>query len=267
MQVLFKILVAVSFVVLTNPSYCQKLNGRIKSYSDNYYSVREIYGKIKKGAGLNDSLYHNQITQIDPNGNIAVLIENNADGTLHCKYVGKSDFKNNHVESLFVRFEPEMVLDMKPFLIGSVKYPSGEMCEITYENDQNGVPVEESIYDLMGTLLNKISIKRDERGLPIQYTFSNGAIYKYKYDEAGRRIEWFTRSASNKTAVTNYKYDEHHNVVEETIKDFFKSSYKYHEEYNTFKYRYDKMENWIERIDYEHDIPMRMVVRTIEYIQ
>jgi len=55
------------------------------------------------------------------------------------------------------------------------------------------------------------------------------------------------------------------NVVEENIDNYFKSSYKYMIEHNTYEYQYDKQGNWTERIDYEHDIPVRMVVRTIDY--
>ena len=258
-------LIGFALSVMINSSFGQGLNGEIKKYRDDYYSVHEIYGKVKKDRKLNDSVYRSQVVSLDKNGNVVQVTEINSDGKTYCSYYAENGYHDNNVESLFVKYEPKITIERKPFIIGSVRYMSGEMCEIEYKNSEDGRPVEETVYDLMGTVIFTVVIKRDNMGKPLEYKFSDGAIDKYKYDDDGNRIEWFSKSATGKTSITNYKYDEHGNVVEEIIKDFFKSSYKFHDEYNTFSYRYDKHGNWIERVDYEHDIPQRMVVRTIEY--
>jgi YD repeat-containing protein len=254
----------VSLAIISS-SFGQRLSGVIKQYRDDCYSVHEIYGKVKKDKKIHDSVFRSQVVLLDENGNILQVTESNSDGTEYCRYYGKKGYRDNNVESVFVRFEPRISIDRKPFLIGSVRYFSGEMCEIDYKNDEHGRPVEETLYDLMGAVSFTVSIKRDGKGNPLEYKFSDGAIDKYKYDSNGNRIEWFSKSATGKTTITSYKHDERGNVVEEIVKDFFKSSYKFHDEFNTYVYRYDKQGNWIERIDYEHDIPQRMVVRTIEY--
>jgi YD repeat-containing protein len=252
-------------LITSNLGYGQKLKGKVKSYKDTYFTVHETFGKFKTGLKLNNSLFHDQEVFFDQNGNITQVIEFKSDGTIYCKFEGRIDYENNLIESVYERFDPETIIDRKPFIIGSVKYFWGEMCEMAYKNDENGIPVEETIYDLMGRVLYKITIKRDENGNPLEYIYSDGSFDKFKYDNDGKRIEWYFRSSRGKTIITSYKYDVSGNLIEKNINDSFKVYFHFHYEHNTFAYKYDKHGNWKERIDYEDDIPMRMVVRTIEY--
>lgn len=265
MKTIYKILFVALFSFMIGPAFGQKLNGKVKSYKDCYYSLHEVFGKIKKGARLNDSIFRDQHVSFDKNGNIALAIEYNPNGTVNSRFTGMGDYANNHIESIFVRFDTEMKIDKKPFILKTVNYPSGELCELTYKNDTSGLPVEQTIFDLMGRALFKITIKRDEKGNALEYNFSDGNVDQYKYDNDGNRVEWISRTASGHTTVTFYKHDLSGNIVDESINDNFKSSYKYHYEHNTYKYAFDKQGNWVERTDYEHDIPQRIVIRTIEY--
>ena len=261
-----KILLLILISFIADPTFGQGMKGKIKSFRDSYFSVHEIYGKIKKGTKLNDSVSHDQIVSFDQNGNVTEAIDYNFDGTIFCKYIGRNDYKDNNIESIYVRFDSKLIIEKKSFLLASVKYPSGEMCEMAYKNDLKGRPIEETIFDLMGSVLFTIIIKRDENGNSLEYNFSDGVVYLFKYDNHGNRVELIYRSSTGKTSITTYKNDASGNMIEENINDFFKSSYKFHDEHNTYRYLYDKQGNWIERTDYEHDIPQRIVVRAIEYL-
>lgn len=265
MKAIYIIILLLIFSLPIHFSYGQKLNGKVKSYRDTYYSVHEAFGKIKKGAKINDSIFNDQEVVFDQKGNITQVTEYNSDGSVYCKFTGSNDYVNNMTESVYVRFDPETTIDRKPFIIESVKYSWGEMCAITYKNNPEGLPIEETIYDLMGRELYQISIKRDEKGNPVEYDYSDGTIDMFKYDDNCNRIEWFFRSSSGKTILTVYKNDSSGNLIEENINDSFKSYYHFHYEHNDFIYKYDKHGNWAQRIDYEHDICMRMVIRAIEY--
>ncbi|MEI7724865.1 MAG: hypothetical protein WCK09_07150 [Bacteroidota bacterium] len=265
MKATYYILFILIFTLATNPNYGQRLKGPVKSYKDSYYSVIEKYGKIKKGPRLNDTTFHDQHVSLDGNGNVMQVAEFNADGTINCEYLGRCDYKDNNAESMFVRFEHGKKIEQKPFVIETVKYPSGELCEMAYENDAKGLPTEETILDLMGNMIFKISIKRDEKDNALEYKFSDGSVYQYKYDDLGNRVEWISHTASGNKIITSWTYDANGNLMEENINDFFKTAYKFHYEHNTFKYLFDGHGNWIERTDFEHDIPQRIVIRTIEY--
>ena len=246
------------------PVFGQGSKLKIKSYRDTYYSVREEYGKTKKGARLHDTLYVDQVVSFEQNGNTTQVTEYDADGKINGRFTGSWDYLNNNSESVFIRFGPELIVDKKPFLISSVKYPSGELCEITYEVDAMGRPVKETIFDLMGRVIYTINILRDQNGNALEYNFSDGTVERYKYDDKGNRTEWVSH-ASNGIMTSSFQYDAHGNIIEMDISNSFLTKYKFHNEHNTYKYVYDKPGNWIERTDYEHDIPVRIVMRTIEY--
>jgi YD repeat-containing protein len=247
------------------PIFGQRLKGKVLSYRDTYYSVCEKFGKIKKGPKLDDAFSHDQYVLYDQNGNITQSIEYNSDGTIFCKYKGGTGYEDNNVESIYLRFDPEIIIDRKPFIMESAIYGWGEMYEMTYKNDSVGRPIQETIFDLMGNLLYKITIKRDEKGNSLEDKYSDGTVDQYKYDDKGNRIEWVSRSSCGSTTRTSAKYNASGNVIEMITDNFFKSRYKFHYETYTYKYLYDTQGNWIERIDYENNKPQKIVIRTIEY--
>ncbi len=258
-----KLLLLLAFSI--NFCYGQKLNGKVKSYKESYFSVSEIFGIFKKGTKLNDSIFRDKDVLFNQNGNITQMIEYNPDGTVYCKYKGKDEYRDNLFESIYIWFGKEEMIDKKPFILESAKYNWGEWFEMDYLNDSTGLPVEEVIHDLMGRELHKISIKRDEKGNALEYNFSNGVTEKNKYDIFGNRIECILSLSQRTSVITTYKYDVNKNLTEEDIKDFHKMYYHYYSVHNTFEYQYDKQGNWIRRIDFENQVPKRIVVRTIQY--
>jgi YD repeat-containing protein len=265
MKISFQLFILLLFSLIIHPAFGQRMKGKIKSFRDSYYSVHEKFGKIQKGPKLNDSVFHDEYFSFDQNGNISQEVEYNSDGTVYCTFKGRYGYADNNIESIYVRFDPEITIETKPFILESVKYSWGEKYKMTYKNDTKGQPTEETIYDLFGRVLNKIKFKRDENGNLLEESFSDGTVYKYKYDEKGNRIEWTSISSNSNIIVASYQYDDLGNIIEMNLNNYFKSTYKFHYDNFTFKYIYDDQGNWIERTDYEYNKPKRIVVRTIEY--
>ena len=249
-----------------NASFGQKLKGKVKSYRDSYFGISETFGILSKGIKLEDSAYRDQYVVLNETGNVSQVTEYNHDESVYCTFKCKSDYKDNHVESMYVMFSQEARIDRKPFLIETVNYHWGEWCAISYRNDSTGLPAEEIIYDLMGRELFKIRIKRDAKGNPVEYHNSNGTIDWYKYDIKGNRVEWITGTSNGAAIIRTYKYDVNGDVVEEQVDDLYKANYHFYNEVYAFVYQYDKHGNWIKRIDYEQSLPKRMVQRTIDYL-
>ena len=266
MRILCNFIIPILLLSTYNYGYAQKLKGKVKSYTDSYFAVSESFGVAKKGAKLQDSTFHDQLVAYNQNGDITHVVEYCSDGTVYCKYTARNGYKDNQIETIYVQFDKEMVIKKKPFIIESAKYIWGEWCEMDYKNDSTGLPAEEIIHDLMGSELYKILIKRDEKGNPIEYLFSNGTFEKSRYDNHGNKVECVQGSASRVSTIYTYKYDDYGNMVEEYIDDLHNSYYHFYTISNTFKYKYDKYGNWIQRIDYEQLIPKRMVIRKIEYL-
>jgi hypothetical protein len=250
---------------LINSASGHMLKGNVVSCKDVYYSVRDQFGKITAGSPLKDSLYHDQSLTFDQKGNVTELTEYFYDGTVYCKFKGSSAYADNHMETVFVRFDPGPVAERLPFIIESVRYGSGEMCDMTYVNDSAGRPVEESISDLMGNIVYKISFKRDKYGNILSDQFSNGTTDIYKYDPKGTCRELITTPANIKPTVTSFNYDETGNLIERNVNNYFQSTFKYRYDILTYKYAFDKTGNWKQRIEYENGEPRRMVIRTIRY--
>jgi YD repeat-containing protein len=261
----WKILLCMQLFLLICPSFGQRLKGKVKSYKDSYYAVQEQYGKIKPGARLNDPDFHDEELFFDNNGNVTQSVEYNSDGTIYCKYKGRYDYVDNHIESIYVSFDPDIKVQRKPFILESLRYSWGEICKMTYKIDFKVRPVEETIYDLMGRVIFTIRIKRDENGNPLVDSFSDGTVDRYKYDNKGNRIEWVSVSPGGNTTIVTNKFDEFGNIIEKNINNFFKSTYKFHYDCFTYKYQYDNQGNWVERTEYDNDKPQKIIVRKIEY--
>ena len=104
--------------------------------------------------------------------------------------------------------------------------------------DEKGNIIEENYYDSDGNLSSKDTYEYDEKGNNIE---------KNNYDSDG--------SLNSKTT---YKYDEKGNMIEYNTDGRFGEKY-------TYKYEYDKNNNWIQQVTYEDNKPIQITERIIEY--
>ena len=134
----------------------------------------------------------------------------------------------------------------------------------TYEYDEKGNNIERNWYDSDGRLGYKLIYKYNEKGNIIEenYYDSNGSLsYKttYKYDKKGNKIEDNSYDSDGSlNSKTTYKYDEKGNMIEYNTDGRFGEKY-------TYKYEYDKNNNWIQQVTYEDNKPIQITERIIEY--
>jgi hypothetical protein len=138
-----------------------------------------------------------------------------------------------------------------------------------YKYDSKGNCLEISFYDSKGSLSEKrINFKYDKRGNEIEYeTYDpSGFLFRktlLKYDQKDQLVEESTYESSNTLPFkSTYKYDENGNETE-------CSNYKPDgslSEIITYKYiKFDKMGNWINRIEFQDNKPAFVEDREIEY--
>ena len=132
--------------------------------------------------------------------------------------------------------------------------------------NEKGNKIEENYYNSNGSLIYKNTYKYDEKGNKIEenYYNSNGRLYSkttYKYDEKGNIIEKNNYDSNDLFNKTTYKYDEKGNTIE--INNY-NSDGRLDSKY-TYKYKYDKNNNWIQQVKYKNNKPIQITERIIEY--
>ena len=134
----------------------------------------------------------------------------------------------------------------------------------TYEYDEKGNNIEKNNYDSDGSLNSKTTYKYDKKGNKIEDNSydSDGSLNSkttYKYDEKGNNIEKNNYDSDGSlNSKTTYKYDEKGNMIEYNTDGRFGEKY-------TYKYEYDKNNNWIQQVTYEDNKPIQITERIIEY--
>jgi hypothetical protein len=159
--------------------------------------------------------------------------------------------------------------------------------------DENGNKIESNLYDTDNNLINRQTYKYDDKGNEIEhneYNSKNILILKhiYKYDVEGNQIE-----SSAYTPVGNFenkninKYDDKRNRIETNSYNAegiieSKGTWKYDEKNNPieenwynqqgilnskyiYNYVYDQKGNWLKKMEFEKDIPKRIIIKEIMY--
>jgi hypothetical protein len=161
----------------------------------------------------------------------------------------------------------------------------------TYEYDQRGniIEINSHVLECFGDDQMKFSYIYDSSGNKIEENFyASGSLqakYYFKYDSKRNIIE--QKDSSDGGILVhkyNYRYDSTGKIIEENIlhdKYPFKNTFKYDNkgnkieiyDYNSdgsfkkysFKYEYDKNDNWIYSIGFDNEIPDFITERQIEY--
>lgn len=208
------------------------------------------------------------------------------------KKTEEKHFEPNEKGTLQLKLTFELTYDKKRNLIREFRYyPNGFIFyEQNYKYDTNNNLIEHIDhfkdkyffkYDLNGKEIEKIwyrhmlddkllktfTTKYNEIGKQIENATHNSEgilILKetYKYDENGNKTCYLKfepdRGVDFKIL---YKYDNNGYVIEsKQINSEGESNYE-----NTFKFKFDKKNNWTERIKFEYGHPKYMIERIIEY--
>jgi hypothetical protein len=242
-----------------------KIKGKVKSIKEIQYNLLPIVGEIEKtNIRKQDNYLYNQK---------GFLIECQYIGLFNSKYVMKYNDKNQLIEK------------------NSFDSNGNQVPELAYRYDDKGNKIEDISYDSDGSIIYKRIFLFDENNCNVEINF-NRFFDKYsskeilKYDEKGRKVERNIFESSGLLSKEYFEYDEMNNVVEERTYGSdgdlsFKFNYKYDEKGNriekktggsmmvksiySYKYEFDKYENWIKMTEFENDVPKTITEREINY--
>lgn len=240
--------------VTLNCFYANEKSGEIikeKKCDDNNYSV--IYNEKGKKIELtvHSSGWRNEkrLFKYDIKGNLSELHLFDADNKLLSKFIDNRDEKGNKIETNLYDADNNLINRQ------------------TYKCDDNGNEIEHNEYNSKNILVLKHIYKYNGEGNQIEssaYTpvgnFENKNINKY--DDKGNRIETNSYNAEGIIGSKGtWKYDEKNNPIEENWyneQGILNSRYSYN-------YVYDQKGNWLKKMEFETDIPQRIIIREIMY--
>jgi hypothetical protein len=252
------------------------LNGKIKSIKEYSYLANEKFGLIHKGERkreysweydlvyifnkcgskieerniyLNDDTQSKRIFTFDNN---EMLIESNyydSKNNLISKTKMKNDDKGNEIE----------LNDYNSYGELNTKW--------LYKYDSRDNQIEGNNYSSDGNLSSRWTYNYDSNGNKIETNCfdSNGNIsFKWAtlYDKKGNAIECkYLNSLGTITSKWTMEYDENNNKTVYNYNDFENNT----AENRTYKYDYDKTNNWTRQIIFKNGIPLFIIEREIEY--
>jgi hypothetical protein len=249
------------------------LRGRVKSIKCSSYYAELKFGEIKKGiksSSKEDNIYYYFNEK-------EVKIEEGEYGS-YGAIQKKRLYKYNDKENLIQRSD----FDSKDDFLGKT----------IYTRDNKGNLIEESKFNSKDEFVGKIIYIRDKKGNAIETNIydSIGILnskFKFEYDKKGRILESRYYGPDDKLWEEKYiKYDEKGRMKEEKLKigtSIFVKDLRYeNKETNDvtlmirskdfsimsktrYTYKYDKNNNWIEKISIEDEKPKTIKKRKIEY--
>jgi len=202
----------------------------------------------KKSTSLDGSLSSEKIYRYDDRGNLTEMTENNSLGKIIRNNKHRYDEKGNKIEK--IEYKPD----------GSLFYKH------IYKYDDKGNKIEWRYYNSNLKLIYKWKYKYNDKGYFIhgKRIYSNGKSdlkSTYKRNNEGVIIEW--KQYENGILINNeeYKDDDRGNLIEQIILEKF----NFVKKIITYKYEYDKNNNWIKRIIFLDKEPMSITEKTLEY--
>lgn len=260
------------------------LKGKVKSVKQTSYKAEDSSGVIRMGIKKNASL------GVTVNSNFNILFDDK--GRIikekYYKTSGELEITSNHsYNNTYMEETDESDLNGKIQIHRSYKYNSkGEKIEsssfLIYDDGGNFNNKMIFTYNDKGNLIgwdvyttkNKINLQRksiykyDDKGNQIEnnmYTSKGIPAGKetYKYDEIGNITEQIYYNNDCKTIEKKlvFKYDKEGNVI---LKEQYQPTDKISKKW-VYKYKYDKNNNWIERVDFENENAMFILERELEY--
>jgi hypothetical protein len=221
------ILLLPAFLNAQNDNYVKwNLKGKVKSIKESSFKVREIStGFIK------DSLEYYYLNEFNTFGNKTVDTKYNSSGKAEKNYTYKIDNENRRIE------QDQYNADGKLSRI------------ITYKYDTKGNIAEDNSVDAAGKPEKKMTYVYDDKGNVIEDNSYNaeGKLLKkfvYKLDENGNRTQTQKYNADgtpDKKIICSY--DTQNNIISES---FFKADGSASGK-NTYTYKYDAQNNWIQK--------------------
>lgn len=145
---------------------------------------------------------------------------------------------------------------------GDLKYKT-----IYKYNENEDVVFKNAVrYDASGEVDYKSNRRYDIAGNEIHSDFRGeyfNSLTKKSYNAKNELIEEKDLYRSNKLLwLKKFDYDDYGNLISETKDDYSSQNVDYEKSY---KYEFDKDNNWIKKIEYSKVLPVKVVIREIYY--
>lgn len=226
------------------------------SNSENVFDTKNIFeynneNRLKmKCSSLDGGLFLEEIYRYDDRGNLMEMIENNSLGKILRTIKYSYNEKGNEIEK-------------------NISKPDGSLLfKHVYKYDDKGNRIEWRYYDSDLKLIYKWKYKYNDKGYfiygkRIYYNGKSDLKSTYKRNSEGVMVVW--KQYGNGTLINNEKYkdDDRGNLIEQKILDRF----GFVKKIITYKYEYDKNNNWIKRILFINKKPIWITEKTIEYYE
>ena len=251
-----------------------KLNGDVKSLTNTHYTAIEKFGEISKGERKREfDSYSDFEYEFNKEGNLSELLGYKPDGTLSYKTKYIYNEEGVLIESKLYGKNWNTKSSYKFDVNGNkterqnYKLDGGNGIKYIYNYDNKGNRTEDSVYEIDGSIRKKETFKYDEKGNVIEkirYKTDLSVEYRYVYiyDENNNNVKTskYKLDGSLDWSSEN-EYDKYGNEIKDITKDIEgKVLWQY-----TFRYEYDKDNNWISRVRRRNGSARYMVVREIEY--
>lgn len=260
------------------------LNGEVKSIDQIVYLAIEKFGEVQNGE-LKSHKYiefnssgniieatikltqSKMIFNYDAQENQTERLEYRPIGTLYGKEVSEFNDQRNEIETKFYYEDTLSNINIHKYnknghRIETENYDSdGEFSgKDIYKFDESGNNIESSIYNSIGNLIQKETYKYDEKGNKIEYTNSQlmddhkVKTEKFKYDNKKNQIETKHFNFDGKLWLMETRKFESNGLEIEIKSTFFNKNGEI-EDFEIYKYEYDKENNWIRKIEFRNDKP------------
>lgn len=273
----------------------KNLLGQVKQITEKRYLVNDKFGNIEK-----DTLVETNVLLYDENGFRSKKDLRGSDDP-DCKY----DEKGNPIEYTYKGWSIQkwkLEWDEKERVIEeSVLDTDGNLkLKRTFKYDNNGNKIEQETqtpysHDPKRFMHTKYVYKYDNNNNKIGWyeedniVSSLSPVEMYKYDNNGNILEEKSFSDGVLSVIIKYEYDNNENLIEVKTnsldRDYStKATIRYDEKgneieqvqtgiidkepikrENTYEYEFDKIGNWIKKIEYNDGVAEMIVKREIEY--
>lgn len=261
----------------------EKLNGKVKSMTDNTYTANEKFGVIELGSKLvNFSNKENRYTEFNRFGfktkeinttllGHKILYNYNKDNKIVDEKI-MEELSEIPYELTSKSYDKEgRLIEDNTFDTSDQKRKLLQKRKFKYDNFDNLIEVNS--YDENGKLDFKEKSKYNKEGFIIenQMYSENGTldyIQKFYYDHNNNRIKYtskgFNTATGNNQTIKSKFNDRNLEIQCENNYEATAIGRK-ESKVETYSYEYDDKGNWIKKIIFIANIPNTIVVRQIEY--
>ena len=250
-----------------NPLDSERFNGDVKSVVQNEFVAKGENDNINKGESIDCS-----ILKILFDKYRKIVKKEYCEMDILISYEYKFDSSRNIIERTnFSEHDRKYEYDNEGNLIQKLMFDSeGLMGYWAYKYDNKGNRVERTGY-LSDDFVERWIMRYNDNGqLVTEYmvdevpdTIPTYMVKTFEYDNEGRLMSLISTDPDTQVnAIDRFEYNDKNDLIKHYSKNNFQRGTK---ETITYKYTYDRNNNWTQRIEFMNGNPTKISERKIEY--